>query len=57
MCIRDSLLIESIRGKPVPEKFQLAFMQSGFILLVGLSLVLIIRDTTQLSLVQQFINK
>ena len=51
------LLIESIRGKPVPEKFQLAFMQSGFILLVGLSVVLIIRDTTQLSLVQQFINK
>ena len=51
------LIIESIRGKPVPEKFQLAFMQSGFILLVGLSVVLIIRDTTQLSLVQQFINK
>ncbi len=51
------LMIERIRGKPVPEKFQLAFMQSGFILLVGLSIVLIIRDTTQLSLVQQFINK
>ncbi len=51
------LVIESIRGKPVPEKFQLAFMQSGFILLVGLSVVLIIRDTTQLSLVQQLINK
>ena len=49
-------LIESIRGKPVPEKFQLAFMQSGFILLVGLSVVLIIRDTTQLSIVQNFIS-
>ena len=51
------LILEGVRGKPVPEKFQLAFMQSGFILLVGLSVVLIIRDTTQLSLVQQFMNK
>ncbi len=50
------LLIEWIRGKPVPEKFQLFFMQSGFVLLVGLSLVLIIRDTTQLSLVQQLLK-
>ncbi len=47
------LLLEGIRGKPVPEKFQLAFMQSGFLLLVGLSIVLIIRDTTQLA----FFNK
>ena len=51
------LILESIRGKPVPEKIQLAFMQSGFILLVGLSVVLIIRDTTQLSLVQQFVHR
>jgi len=51
------LLLESLRGKPVPEKIQLAFMQSGFVLLVGLSVVLIIRDTTQLSLVQQLVNR
>ena len=51
------LILESIRGKPVPEKIQLAFMQSGFVLLVGLSVVLIIRDTTQLSLVQQLVNR
>ena len=51
------LIFESIRGKPVPEKIQLAFMQSGFVLLVGLSVVLIIRDTTQLSLVQQFVHR
>ena len=51
------LILESIRGKPVPEKIQLAFMQSGFVLLVGLSVVLIIRDTTQLSLVQQFVHR
>ena len=51
------LLIESLLGKPVPEKIQAAFVQSGFLLLVGLSLVLIIRDTTQLSVVQQLINR
>ncbi len=51
------LILESIRGKPVPEKIQLAFMQSGFVLLVGLSVVLIIRDTTQLSLVQQLVHR
>ncbi len=50
------LLIEGFRGKPVPEKFQLAFMQSGFLLLVGLSVVLIIRDTSQLAIFQQIIN-
>ena len=47
------ILIEGIRGKPIPEKIQLAFMQSGFIILVGLSLVLIIRDTTQLNIFKQ----
>ena len=51
------LILEGIRGKPIPEKLQLAFMQSGFVLLVGLSVVLIIRDTSQLNLVQQFINR
>ncbi|ABX09207.1 RIP metalloprotease RseP [Prochlorococcus marinus] len=47
------ILIEAVRGKPVPEKIQLAFMQSGFLLLIGLSIVLIIRDTSQLSILQQ----
>ncbi len=51
------LILESIRGKPVPDKIQLVFMQSGFVLLVGLSVILIIRDTTQLSLVQQLVNR
>ncbi len=51
------LLIEGLLGKPVPEKIQMAFVQSGFLLLVGLSVVLIIRDTTQLSLVQQLLNR
>ncbi len=51
------LIIEGIRGRPIPDKIQLAFVQSGFLLLVGLSMVLIIRDTTQLSIVKQFINR
>ena len=51
------LLIEGLRGKPVPEKIQMAFSQSGFLLLLGLSVVLIIRDTTQLSVVQKLINR
>ena len=44
------LLIEGIRGKPISEKIQLAFMQSGFLLLVGLSIVLIIKDISQLAI-------
>lgn len=50
------LLLESIRGKPVPEQFQMAFMQSGFLLLVGLSLVLIVKDTSQLNVIQQLMG-
>ncbi len=47
------LMIEGLRGKPIPEKVQLWFMQSGFILLVGLSILLVIRDTSQLEIFQQ----
>ena len=51
------LALEALRGRPVPERFQLAFAQSGFLLLLGLTVVLIVRDTTQLSAVQQLINR
>ena len=51
------LLLEGLRGKPLPEKFQMAFMQSGFVFLVGLSLVLIVKDTSQLAAVQQLLNR
>ena len=47
------LLLEGLRGRPLPERFQVAFMQSGFVLLVGLSVVLIVKDTSQLPMVQQ----
>jgi len=42
-----------VRGRPLPERLQLAVMQSGLLLLLGLSVVLIVRDTSQLPLVQQ----
>jgi hypothetical protein len=32
-------------------------MQSGFVLLVGLSVVLIVKDTSQLAAVQQLLNR
>ncbi len=51
------LLIEVIRGRPVPERLQIAFIQSGFVLLVGLSIVLIVKDTSQLPIVRQLIGR
>ncbi len=50
------VLFEALRGKPIPEKLKLVFLQSGLLLLVGLSVVLVVRDTSQLSIVQQFIS-
>ena len=50
-------LIEGLRGKPVPVKIQMAVTQSSFFLLVGLSVLLIIRDTSQLLIVQRFLNQ
>ena len=50
------LFLEGITGKPIPEKIQLVFTQSGLLLLLGLSVVLIIRDTSQLSMVQELIG-
>ncbi|MEB3306863.1 MAG: RIP metalloprotease RseP [Cyanobacteriota bacterium] len=49
--------IEALRGQPLPERFQLAFMQSGLVLLVGLSVVLIVKDTSQLPAVQQLLSR
>ena len=51
------LLLEGLRGRPLPERFQMAFMQSGFVFLVGLSLVLIVKDTSQLAAVQQLLGR
>ncbi|MFZ9229168.1 MAG: RIP metalloprotease RseP [Prochlorococcaceae cyanobacterium] len=51
------LLLEGLRGRPLPQRFELAFMQSGFVFLVGLSLVLIVKDTSQLAVVQQLLGR
>jgi membrane-associated protease RseP (regulator of RpoE activity) len=51
------LLLEGVRGRPLPQRFELAFMQSGFVFLVGLSLVLIVKDTSQLAVVQQLLGR
>ena len=50
------LLLEGLRGRPLPDKLQLAFMQSGFVFLVGFSLVFIVKDTSQLPAVQQLLG-
>ena len=51
------LLIEGVRGRPLPERFQLAVMQSSLLLVLGLSVLLIVRDTSQLSVVRQLMGQ
>jgi membrane-associated protease RseP (regulator of RpoE activity) len=48
------LLIEGIRGKRLPDGVQEGVMQTGLFLLLGLGVFLIVRDTTQLDVIQQF---
>ncbi|MDY6936729.1 MAG: RIP metalloprotease RseP [Cyanobacteriota bacterium] len=50
------LLLEGLRGKPVPTHIQDGFMQSGFLVLLGLGVFLIVRDTSQLEWVQQLMR-
>jgi RIP metalloprotease RseP len=42
------LLIEGVRGKPLPSQIQDGVMQTGLMLLLGLGIFLIIRDTANL---------
>ena len=42
------LLIEGVRGKPLPTKIQDGVMQTGLMVLLGLGIFLIIRDTANL---------
>ena len=51
------LLLEGLRGRPLPERFQLAVMQSSLLLVLGLSVLLIVRDTSQLPVVRQLIGQ
>lgn len=47
------LLIEALRGKPLPNRIQENVMQTGLVLLLGLGIFLIVRDTTQLAIFQR----
>ncbi|MGF1570423.1 MAG: RIP metalloprotease RseP [Nodosilinea sp.] len=46
------LLVEALRGRPLPERVQENVMQTGLVLLLGLGVFLIVRDTTQLEVFQ-----
>jgi RIP metalloprotease RseP len=47
------LAIEALRGgKPLPDRIQENVMQTGLVLLLGLGVFLIVRDTSQLEIFQ-----
>lgn len=50
------LLIEGLRGKPLPTHIQDGVMQTGLMLLLGLGIFLIVRDTTQLEIFQKLLQ-
>ncbi len=50
------LLIEGLRGKPLPTRIQDGVMQTGLMLLLGLGIFLIIRDTVNLIDVQKLLQ-
>ncbi|GAB1541106.1 RIP metalloprotease RseP [Scytonema sp. NUACC21] len=47
------LLIEGLRGKPLPNRIQEGVMQTGLVILLGLGIFLILKETTQLEWVQK----
>lgn len=47
------LLIEGLRGKPLPTHIQDGVMQTGLMVLLGLGIFLIVRDTANLAWVQK----
>ncbi|MEC4813322.1 MAG: RIP metalloprotease RseP [Scytonema sp. PMC 1069.18] len=47
------LVIEGLRGKPLPARIQEGVMQTGLVLLLGLGIFLILKETTQLEWVQK----
>ena len=47
------LLIESVRGKPLPTRIQEGVMQTGLVLILGLGILLLVKETTQLEWVQK----
>jgi membrane-associated protease RseP (regulator of RpoE activity) len=49
------LIVEAFRGKPLPDEVQQGVMQTGLFLLLGLGMFLIVRDTANLSWVQNLL--
>ena len=47
------LLIESVRGKPLHTRIQEGVMQTGLVLILGLGILLLVKETTQLEWVQK----
>ncbi|MEM7553114.1 MAG: RIP metalloprotease RseP [Cyanobacteria bacterium P01_A01_bin.84] len=47
------LLFEGVMGKPLPARIQEGVMQTGLMLLLGLGMFLIVKETTELQWVQQ----
>ncbi|MEC4983980.1 MAG: RIP metalloprotease RseP [Oscillatoria sp. PMC 1068.18] len=47
------LIIEGVRGKPLPTRIQDGIMQTGLMLLLGLGIFLIVRDTANLQVFQE----
>lgn len=50
------LLVEALRGKPLPARLQENVMQTGLVLLLGLGVFLIVRDTSQLEIFQDLLQ-
>jgi membrane-associated protease RseP (regulator of RpoE activity) len=50
------LLVEALWGKPLPERLQENVMQTGLVLLLGLGVFLIVRDTSQLEIFQNLLQ-
>ncbi len=50
------LLVEALRGKPLPDRVQENVMQTGLVLLLGLGVFLIVRDTSQLAIFQELLQ-
>lgn len=51
------LLVEGLRGKPLPAKIQENVMQTGLVLLLGLGIFLVIRDTANLDVVRSLLQQ
>jgi membrane-associated protease RseP (regulator of RpoE activity) len=51
------LAIEGLLGKPLPMAVQQSVMQTGLVLLLGLGMFLIVRDTTHLDWVQTLLQQ